>query len=347
MNKEAAARARSTTVQEACIDLPGEAVKCWRSSDKVKVILRKHRDVIFDINLTPGVTYTVESISDFYSPREKKLSKKVGFQDGERFHIWIGRNFKGTLVLKSGEIKMGSYEANKLDAKEYDANPKTKPEPLMVIFGKKPVPNDFSCPGNDPLWWSDAQKIFKPMYDPLVWSLKNYGTEYDYTYPIQPPEVEEYVAVAEAIASEIQPQVLMQLNSGLAVEGKVTEIFNLPHNGNTLSDLYTTIKSSAIYIAGSKFVTSNEFKEPAGYLKENWKALDKILMRVRIEKRVIGKYRVIFKGRPLVKSILVGFGAAANARTIHKTVVLGSHESAFLDGGYKRTGRAGFGGQNG
>ena len=62
------------TVQDVCIDLPGETVQCWRSSDNIKVILRKHRDVIFEIKLAQGQKYTVESTrSDFYNANEKKL----------------------------------------------------------------------------------------------------------------------------------------------------------------------------------------------------------------------------------------------------------------------------------
>lgn len=61
--------ARAT--QEICTDLPGESVQCWRSSDKVKVVLRKHCDVIFDVNLKKDAIYTVESTSEFYSPRER------------------------------------------------------------------------------------------------------------------------------------------------------------------------------------------------------------------------------------------------------------------------------------
>jgi len=92
----------SPDLQEVCIDLPGEAVRCWRSGDKIRVVLKKHRDVFFDINLKTGATYTVESATEFYFPRTKKLAKKAQFQDGERLHIWVGRDFKGVLLLKQG-----------------------------------------------------------------------------------------------------------------------------------------------------------------------------------------------------------------------------------------------------
>lgn len=43
--------------QQLCIDLPGEAVQCWRSSDNLQILLRKHRDVIFDIRIGNGASY--------------------------------------------------------------------------------------------------------------------------------------------------------------------------------------------------------------------------------------------------------------------------------------------------
>jgi hypothetical protein len=81
--KKSAAAKKGATTQDVCIDLPGEAVKCWRSSDHIKVILRKHRDVIFDVNLSKGTTYTVESISVFYSPREKSFYEEPSLKTGK------------------------------------------------------------------------------------------------------------------------------------------------------------------------------------------------------------------------------------------------------------------------
>ena len=102
----------SSRQQSVCIDLPGEMVTCWRSTDKVQVILRKHRDVIFDISLASRKTYTVESNgSDFYHANEKKLiagkgRQRVQFNDGDRLHLWVSRDFNGELVLKSGATQM-------------------------------------------------------------------------------------------------------------------------------------------------------------------------------------------------------------------------------------------------
>jgi hypothetical protein len=87
------------TTQTECIDLPGETVRCWRSADNIKIVLRKHRDVIFDIKQGDNKVYTVQATdSDFYNSRDKKLiyakqNGTVTFKDGERLVLrlmsWI------------------------------------------------------------------------------------------------------------------------------------------------------------------------------------------------------------------------------------------------------------------
>lgn len=136
------------TVQDLCIDLPGETVQCWRSSDNIKVILRKHRDVIFELKLAQGRTYTVESTgSDFYNANEKKLVRgrsatSVSFSDGERLHLWIARGFKGEILLKSAGKLMLKLEPERLDAHKYNDAPKTKPVPIIIALGASPnLPN--------------------------------------------------------------------------------------------------------------------------------------------------------------------------------------------------------------
>lgn len=136
------------TVQEHCIDLPGESVHCWLGSgtDKLRVILRKHRDVIFDIHLGNGKTYTLETTeSDFYNARDKKLvyagqHGKVTFKDGERMHVWVSRGFRGALVLKSDERLLYKVEPNKWDPHHHGEDPKEKPAPIIVAIGGAPHP---------------------------------------------------------------------------------------------------------------------------------------------------------------------------------------------------------------
>jgi hypothetical protein len=143
MTTEDRASDSDLVVQEHCIDLPGETVQCWigGGTDKLKVILRKHRDVIFDIHLGNGKTYTLESTdSDFYNPRDKKLvyasrHGKVTFKDGERFHIWVSRNFHGALVLSLDGRVIHKIEPNAWDSQNYTEDPKDKPAPIIIAIG--------------------------------------------------------------------------------------------------------------------------------------------------------------------------------------------------------------------
>jgi hypothetical protein len=131
----------ATKQQEVHIDLPGEIVKCWRSGDNLKVVLRKHRDVIFDINLDKEKTYTVQAThSDFYNARDKKLvyakqKGTVSFKDGERMHVWVTRGFQGALLLKSEGKLLMKIEPNRLDSHQYNEDPKTKAAPIIVKLG--------------------------------------------------------------------------------------------------------------------------------------------------------------------------------------------------------------------
>lgn len=134
-------------VQEHCIDLPGESVQCWigGGTDKLKVILRKHRDVIFDIHLGNGKAYTLESTeSDFYNARDKKIvyaSKRgsVIFKDGERIHVWVSRGFRGALVLKSDERIIFKVTPKEWDRQKYSDDPKEKPAPIIIAIGGDPT----------------------------------------------------------------------------------------------------------------------------------------------------------------------------------------------------------------
>lgn len=147
----AAAKKNEPTQQDVCIDLPGETVQCWRSSDNIKVILRKHRDVIFDLNLGKGKTYTVQSTgSDFYNARDKKLvcgkgRQTVSFRDGERLHLWVNRSFEGALLLKCGGETLMRLTPNEVDRHQYDDAPKTKPAPIIVALGPTKIPSPTSA----------------------------------------------------------------------------------------------------------------------------------------------------------------------------------------------------------
>ncbi len=338
-----AGAAAGSAAQEVCIDLPGESVQCWRSSDKVKVILRKHRDVIFDINLKSDTTYTLESESEFYSPREKKLLKRANFFDGERFQIWVGREFKGCLVLTVNGAILGKYKVVELDPTNYGSDPKTKPEPLLVVLGKQAQSSPFAYTPADPLNACQSQLDIFATLNPKLPLLSSFSsTRFDYTYSSEPPEVKEYVVVAEVKAEEIRPDVLNKLEAG-AVSGTPSELFLSPPKAQPDSHLYKALGAVASVVAGSEVMTSNPFKETAGYLQENFRALDKLLMTIRIEKRKKGMYRAVLKGKPISRVIAASL-AGKTAKVAHQNVALGSKASSFIDGGYVKTGAKGYGG---
>ena len=130
--------------QQVCIDLPGEVIQCYIHKTKLEILLRKHRDVIFDLKLFQGASYTVEAEkSDFYNARDKKIvqitkKEKVTFTDGEQMHLHVGRNFEGHLILKSNGKVLGRYQPNVLDKKNYGIDPYQKPEPLSILMHNAP-----------------------------------------------------------------------------------------------------------------------------------------------------------------------------------------------------------------
>lgn len=214
----------------------------------------------------------------------------------------------------------------------------------MVILGTKPLPSSFVCKVSDPYGISGAPEMLKPMFDLKLSSLKNFGTVFDYKIALEAPVIKEYVAITEALPEQIRPEVMSQLDKGVAVEGKVGEIFVKPKDNQPNSDLYEAMSTAANYIDSNAILNNTVFKESAGYIQENWRALDKIAMTVRIEKRMKGKYRVLFKGIPLSKIAARLAGAASNTNVVHQRAHLGSEKTAFLDGGFARTGGAGYGG---
>jgi len=129
---------RPLVQHNVCIDLPGEAVSCRAETD-LTVLLRKHRDVVFDIKLHAGATYTVTTTHPdrptgrFYDTKRKVNTGETTFKDGESCHIWIGRNFEGSLILKQGEKEMGRLPISKMDCtKGCTDDPKDKPAPILI-----------------------------------------------------------------------------------------------------------------------------------------------------------------------------------------------------------------------
>jgi hypothetical protein len=115
-----------------CIDLPGEPVECWADTETT-VLLRKHRDVLFDIHIKSGASYLLEATDDwFYDVAKKKRVKQGQFSDGQRYHIWISRDFKGELLLKRAGNVLYRYSMKQLGVSTTSADPKVKPEPIII-----------------------------------------------------------------------------------------------------------------------------------------------------------------------------------------------------------------------
>jgi hypothetical protein len=164
-------------------------------------------------------------------------------------------------------------------------------------------------------------------FEPNLPVLKDLGTKFEYTFLRQSPDVREYVAITEARASEIQPQVLAQLESGVAVNGTVEQIFMAPKDGHR-SLLYAAILKAAGYISGNDTLTGNEFKETTGYLAENFKRLNEVSMTVHIEKKIKGKYRVALKGYLISDVFGKITGRIEKLKPRHTNVPLGSEPCA-------------------
>ncbi|SAK53041.1 hypothetical protein AWB79_01969 [Caballeronia hypogeia] len=125
------------------IDLPGEPPegKLWPGVNNI-IVLRKHRDVVFDIKLKAGATYTLKTdqpeskYGRFYDTRRKQTTARTTFQDGEPLHIWVGRRFQGNLILSSEGKEIGRYAIKKMDCTgTCTDDPKDKPAPMIIAMG--------------------------------------------------------------------------------------------------------------------------------------------------------------------------------------------------------------------
>lgn len=284
--------------QQVCIDLPGEAVRCVVHKPHLQVILRKHRDVVFDIDLGAGGSYSVEADkSDFYCVRDKKLvtvGESIGFEDGERLHIWVSRQFRGHLTLKRGGSVVARYEPNRLDSSTYDEEPTTKPSPLLVMMKREasapkaslmhggvkateyagiPLRNPIHPPGS-------------PLLSTTQWSLVPLPDLYR-SYPVVPVNPDQdrsypTVAIVDATLEGVPQQVAEQLAS--SETGAV--------------ELDTDDEAIRNWIYGQLVATS-------AYAGDNWSWLrhsierkpngDFRLVRARVH-YVQGKARIYFSG---------------------------------------------------
>ena len=203
-DRKPAPRVIPDDTQQICIDLPGETIKCVVHKPKLEIVLRKHRDVIFDIQLFKGMRYTVEAPdSELYSPRDKKIiSKKtpIAFNDGEQLHLWIGREFKGNLTLKANGKQLGRYAIPALDPGKYDSAPNTKPAPFVVALKNQPITQHTWLPAPpNKLAGSCLNSVGSPLLEPFALSASQpqaspsmHVVEINPSWGTMPEEVAEY-----------------------------------------------------------------------------------------------------------------------------------------------------------
>ncbi|KXU95510.1 hypothetical protein CR51_25035 [Caballeronia megalochromosomata] len=132
------------------IDLPGEPPdsKLWPGVNNI-IKLRKHRDLVFDIKLKAGASYTLKTdqpeskYGRFYDTKRKLTVARTTFNDGEPMHIWVGRKFQGNLILVSEAKEIGRFPIRKMDCTGTCTNdPKDKPAPMIfVLHANKEVAN--------------------------------------------------------------------------------------------------------------------------------------------------------------------------------------------------------------
>lgn len=324
--------------QMVCIELPGEMIRCNVHKTKLKIVVRKHREVIFDIALGDGGRYTVQAEHGrFFFPESNQLETTIDFIDGARTNLWVGREFKGGLILKNAGRLVGRYVPNELDTTPYGLEPTVKPEPLMIAMGKsKAVAH---CTSEDIYGIAGNHEAQKALFERWLKEMPKYGSQFDYSAYAAPqePQVQEYAVVTLAEAYEVLPHIREQLAEGGAVEDVPERVFSPP------------TAASALVVASEKFgetMADNAWKETVGYIQEHWKQFGKLGMKVYIEKAPLGKYRVVFRGRTLRR---VAGKAATQAAgwALEKKIVkrpMGAPNSAWLDGGYGKTGKAGLGG---
>ncbi len=311
---------RDTLTEEHCIDLPGESVRCWLSANSLKVVLRKHRDVIFDLKLGNG-SYTVHATdSDFYCPRDKKLimasrKEKVSFVDGERLHLWLTRGFRGSLILQNGDKLLLKVTPHELDPQRYDNDPKTKPAPIIISLGNTDkklasiaTPDNTKTQANQPV----PKKTITPT-------------------PTMPPK-----PVTAPVDVDC-PAVCVVAASKKGMPDKILQLFDFNSGGG---------KSGLVDIDPNDVATRNwiwgQLAGTAAYAADNWDWLKASIegnfnrgfkfVKAKVH-LVKGKVRFYFSGYTKLNKVFGpgGFGPG-NAKIVNIFAGVGKTKSTFLAG---------------
>lgn len=325
--------------------LPGETVKGVMTGCKNRIVKRKHRDIVIQINIKNGKTYTLRaSRSNFYSEREKALIEykqngNMTFQDGERVYACISRDFVGKLIIEHAGKVLGEWEPNKLDAEKYGKDPSIRPEPLMIIINGKPLsPKTLICMPSDPYGHQAIDKHGDDMLIDYLSDEKLKKSKHDYILEqLKRPEIQEHYIAGNLSSREIRPEVIKELNQAGRVSGSPMELILEPQKGSQLDTMINNIVAGVDDAMTNSVSTSNYFKESAGYIQSNWKRFNILGMKMYIEKAPVGQYRFVLKGK-----LITPKGLSAKSKTIKMPV--GRADAEFMGANYTKTGRHGYGG---
>jgi hypothetical protein len=133
------------------IDLPGQDAKNILVGCANRVILRKHRDIVIDIKLDNHAQYTLKATGKsprdwFYDPKSKKLISKLDFKDGERCHVWVGRNIQADLQVFCNGKMINQINVRRMDCTHgCGEDPKEKPAPIILLL-RSQQPSTASIP---------------------------------------------------------------------------------------------------------------------------------------------------------------------------------------------------------
>lgn len=286
------------------IDLPGQTASCVRSpgQKELYILLRQHRDVVFDVQINPGALYTVHAEkSDFYDNNTNLLVQHAKqefaqFRDGERLHLWVPRNFKGSLLLKSNGLVLGRYNPNKMDSHDYGSHPADKPAPLIVTLRKPLVFKPQAAPR--PSFGEGADRIM---------FTDDFLTKHRTISPKTMEEAEDesvhIVEISNTRPTSVDP----------ATRSELRELFDFFAKGGDETALDAT-----------KVLTRNwiltQIMGSASYVVDEWPWIKKFFGQRFMVKRVGhkkgDKYYLVYKGSREMRAILVESSKRAAQSTV-------------------------------
>ncbi len=320
---------RAMMGHQVCIDLPGEPVECWAETD-VTVLLRKHRDVIFQLELKAGEAYSVEATHDWmYDVKKKKRVKKGEFRDGERYHLWVARDFKGELVLSMNGSVIHRYSLLDFDLRGESSDPSVKPAPLILTLGRnvgsiahlqatgtpqrhmsrfaKPTPlvcrnTDGELPGS--AWWGDMIPL-------------NFGAE---------PSVDTTAPMLTSPQTHAEEDTIIHVFE-VSLTNAPEKVVEFASSGGEDTALDTNKIVTRNWLLGQLAGGASFVKDNLGELRDLWNRSFR-LMRI-VHPKAGAKIYVVFRGNAGLRKVITGtrYGAKST-KILAITAGTGTLESA-------------------